>query len=619
MRRIPSWIRLPVLLFSFAFVFGAGWLYGPDYGPGLVRWARDVACSPWPKLCLSPVPQPSTFFSRSDTNRKVLVFVHGVTGTASDTWKYSGPNGEVYWPEIVRNDSRLKDYDIYIASYFTPQLDAGPTIASLARAIRTDLEKAGILPDPKDTGGKNRYDEVIFICHSMGNLVIRNMILFNQPQNDPVVRIPLILSLASPSAGSVLAELMAGNPNEQFKEMAKYETNSFLQLLNEMYKRSPIDTEISCAYEEKPVGPPLNRLVVEKESATAVCTRPDYKGFEEDHISIVKPSGINHPVHKWAVEQILQKRKKPGWVLDRWADNEIIVGGKDYLESNMHAAMIKLVLESDPKLRARGLKVATRYGLGHASRMFTALVNKDIDIYPEYDGSILYEYLRKPMPDGSAPVESGNADVVNRELQKGAQTLNMRYLDHLGYNDPYVFVMNRSKARERGLLKNGTVVASDVVQNAGKDLIVISDQEFFFRSEWYGVKEHYGLKTVHFDQTKREGLYNRLRAADPAKLVPVGIGFGSDPELSAPDMIMVVDDKHVLPDYYPAPLVNKLLLRQIEEIEPALEKLKNIMTIADMRSLENEYEMRKGDTGDNLNQDVLEGVARAFLEKKGKL
>src|SRR5262249_5786760 len=164
-----------------------------------------------------------------------------------------------------------------------------------------------------------------------------------------------------------------------------------------------------------------------------------------------------------------------------------IVGGKDYLESNMHAAMIKLVLESDPKLRARGLKVATRYGLGHASRMFTALVNKDIDIYPEYDGSILYEYLRKPMPDGSAPVESGNADVVNRELQKGAQTLNMRYLDHLGYNDPYVFVMNRSKARERGLLKNGTVVASDVVQNAGKDLIVISDQEFFFRSEWYGV------------------------------------------------------------------------------------------------------------------------------------
>jgi hypothetical protein len=454
MKNLRSWLASVVVL---PLIFVGGWLYGPDVVPHGIQLVRATVCpstpgAPW-LLAFSGVcaelgtdadsPEDGKFFWRSGSNRKALVFVHGVTGTATGTWTYSDGAHSASWPDIIKSDKRLQDYDIYVASYFTPQLNIGPTIAEIAQAVRKDLEKAQILPDAKDTSGKSRYEEVIFICHSMGNLVIRTMMILNPPPHDPVVRMPLIPSLASPSAGSVLVDLVAGSQNPTFKEMAKFETNSFLQLLNEVFKQASFDTEIACAYEEKAM-PVLERKVVEMRSAIAVCTRDDARGFAEDHISIVKPSGIDHPVHKWAVEQIQRERKKAAWVLDRWVNNEIFVGGKDFPESNMHAAMIKLVLMADPKLSRQGLKVTMKYDMGHASRVFSSLVNRGIDIYPEYDGSLLYEYLRKPLPgdptsaEMSKPLPRGNTEAVNLELQKGVQTLNMRYFNHFGFNDPYV-------------------------------------------------------------------------------------------------------------------------------------------------------------------------------------
>ena len=554
-----------------------------------------------------------------------MVFVHGVTGTASETWLYTGPEGKIYWPDIVKDDDRLKGYDIFVASYYTPQADIGPTINDIAQALRKNLEDNKIFPDSKDPRSSPNYDEIIFVAHSMGNLVLRNMLILYPPPRDASFRMPLILSLASPSAGSALAELGERfSLNPTFREMAKFETNSFLQLLNQVFKRSGVDTEIACAYEQK-IDSRLNRKVVEQDSATAVCTRKDVTGFVEDHVSIVKPSGPKHPLHVWLVDHILRQGARPGWVLDRWADNEIVIGGKDYAESNLQAAMFALLLRDNRDLKARGVKIKVRYDYGHASRIHSALVNRVIDIYPEYDGSLLFEYLRKPLPgdpsapETSLPMKAGDVDNLNLELQKGLQTINMQYVPHLGFDNPYVLVMKRAKAQQLGFLDDGNVTMSELVGSASRDLILVTDQEFLFRNEWSALKERYDLTMMKTELAKHDELYAKVSKGHPNGAGFVAVGFGSDAELDDPDYVRIEDDRRVLPSYYVAPLVDKLVLRYFPPIEESLRRLAGILTLKEMSVLIKEYETSRANQGGASGNELYEGVARVFLQKKGLL
>src|SRR5262249_6170644 len=154
----------------------------------------------------------------------------------------------------------------------------------------------------------------------------------------------------------------------------------------------------------------LPTIIVDKRSATAGCTRSESQGIDEDHFNIVKPIDQRHATHQWIVAEIQKPATKPGWELDRWTKNEVIVGSKNYLESHIHAAMIALVIQEKYPV----LKVRTQYNMGHGSRLHWALRDEMIDIYPEYDGSLLQEYLHK-----EPNVERLNVDVdtINRELQ----------------------------------------------------------------------------------------------------------------------------------------------------------------------------------------------------------
>jgi glycine betaine/choline ABC-type transport system substrate-binding protein len=615
-----SWLKWVVALPASLVILSSDFVAGSIWGPHAVRSAYYFL-----RPNQKPGAEPSKFWKKTSTNHKIMVFVHGVTGTANETWLYTGPEGKIYWPDIVKDDEQLKDYDIFVASYYTPQADIGPTINDIAQALHNDLEEKKILPDSNNPGAHPNYDEVIFVAHSMGNLVVRNMLILYPPPRDASFRVPLILSLASPSAGSALSELGERfSLNPTFREMAKFETNSFLQLLNQVFKRSGVDTEIACAYETKIDGR-IGRRVVEQDSATAVCTRKDVTGFAADHVGIVKPSGPKHPLHVWLVDQITRAGARPGWVLDRWADNEIVIGGKDYAESNLQAAMFALMLRANPQLKAKGVKIKVQYDYGHASRIYTALVNRAIDIYPEYDGSLLYEYLRKPMPsdpstpEPSLPMKPDDVEGVNLELQKGLQTINMQYFPHLGFNNPYVLVMKREKAQELGFLDDGKVTMSELVGNASRDLILVADQEFLFRNEWSVLKERYNLTEMKTELAKHDQLYVKLNSGRADRAGYVAVGFATDTQLDDRDYVIIEDDRRVLPDYYVAPLVDKLVLRYFPPIEESLRRLSGVLSLKEMSSLIKEYESLQSVKGGTAGPDLYEGVARVFLQKRGLL
>jgi glycine betaine/choline ABC-type transport system substrate-binding protein len=567
----------------------------------------------------------SSWVRQKKENTKVLVFVHGVTGTPSSTWTFQSGSASVYWPKLVEQEEGLKDYDIFVMSYYSPQLKEGPGMFQLADGLYNELLERKIYPDKTGSG---QYTEIIFICHSMANLILRNMMITNPLPSDSPTAVSLILSIASPSAGSALAELVEKiSDNTVYQEMVKAERNSYLQLLNGVWKQSAFDTEIACAFERKEyVG--LGKKIVEEASATSVCTRDDPVGIDEDHISIVKPPDRSHPIHRWLVNQIGKEAKKRAWELDRWTNKEIIVGGKDFPESNLHAAMITLVLRA----YLPELQVSVRYGMGHASRLFSSLIDRRVDIYPEYDGSLVYEYLRRPLPGERSSSEmrssgnvAGNEELVNAEMAKELQTLNLKYFSHFGFHNPYVLVMLRSTAQRLGILEaSGRVTISRLAGVARENLVLFSDQDFFGRNEWSALQERYNLGFIKTDFAQHDTIYDRLRASRSERPGLVIVGFGSDAELNSgdPELIKIDDDLGVFPFYYPAPLLDKRLLRKFPGIEAAMFKLRGIMDIKEMADLLQAHKAKMQKAA-NLSREerakILEELAAEFLIKKGVL
>jgi osmoprotectant transport system substrate-binding protein len=624
------WVaRVLIFVVLLCLGMGSGFYYGHVQGSRIVKGVLQVSAARSalqyfgvvrPDLDMTQL-EPSRFVRQTKANKKVLVFVHGVTGTASETW---ARDARAYWPDIAKEDGRLSEYDIFVVSYYSPQQTNAPNIFQLSDLLNKDLEAHKIYPTETLP---SQYEEVVFVCHSMANLVVRTSMVIKALPETSSTQIPLIISIASPSEGSSLADLAKDTlPNPQFKDMASIEANSFLQFLNAVWERRAFDTEIACAYELRN-HPSFRGRVVEEKSATAVCSRPDPKPIDEDHERIVKPNDSTHPVHTWLVEEVRRKTGQKGWELPRWSNNEVVVGGKDYLESNIHAAMIKVMLKS----HLPHLSVTAQYGMGHASRLFTALKDREIDIYPEYDGSLLREYLRIGLDNPTHTTTPLDAVGVNKELKKTPQTWNMVFFPDFGFENPYVLVMLRSKARELRLINRaGVVTLSDLATVSEKDLILLGDQEFPFRKEWQELQKAYKLKFKDYSIGRHSDIYLPLKASKGESPGLVGVGFGTDFALNRDDsdFITIEDDKRIFPYYRPAALAHRLVLRKFKTegstkgIEEVLSQLADVVEdTREMSALLQEAGVlvthRTGLT--EQEKTDLEGVAAAFLKKKGRI
>jgi glycine betaine/choline ABC-type transport system substrate-binding protein len=161
-----------------------------------------------------------------------------------------------------------------------------------------------------------------------------------------------------------------------------------------------------------------------------------------------------------------------------------------------------------------------------------------------------------------------------------------------------------------------------LAKRSEKSLVLISDQEFFYRNEWFGLQERYNLKFADVEYVKHNTVYERVKTGISETLGIVGVGFGSDAELNVADLelIKIEDDKGVFPHYHPAPLVDKLLLKKFPAIEPALNKLKGIMSIEEMSMLLEDHRrlMSKAADGE-AKVELTEYLARVFLDRKGVL
>jgi len=237
-------------------------------------------------LVLSFMAASSVCTARGDDLKpRVIVFVHGIHGSR-ETWR--APNG-AYWPQLIQTDPHFQQSDVVVAEYPTPSMRGEYSTTKLSQILFDRLQAQHVWD----------HHEVVFIAHSLGGILIEEMLL-----NHPLVaaRVRFIVSYATPHEGSFVANLARIYDSDPLlTDLRDGNDNSFLMDLEQKWRSIPTVAAIHryCAYEtlDTAAGAGVGRYlgahtrVVPYYSATYGCdTDTPPQRIPADHIDIVRPA-----------------------------------------------------------------------------------------------------------------------------------------------------------------------------------------------------------------------------------------------------------------------------------------------------------------------------------------
>jgi osmoprotectant transport system substrate-binding protein len=268
-------------------------------------------------------------------------------------------------------------------------------------------------------------------------------------------------------------------------------------------------------------------------------------------------------------------------------EKTVTVASKDFTEQFILGEMYALMLED------AGYTVERKLNLGGTPVTHQALLDEEIDIYPEYTGTGLLTVLKLDvMSDPQAVYDTVKADY--------AEQFSLAWLDPAPMNNTQALAMTRDRASELGI-----TTFSDMVANADQ-LVLIGPPEFVEREDGIpGLKRVYGDFEFADILTVDPGLRYQALLNGEADVV---VAFGTDGELAAYDLLSLQDDKGLYPPYQVAPVVRQAVLDENGDIADILNSLAPLLTDATMQRLNNEV------SGNGREPDE---VAREFLVEQG--
>ena len=140
----------------------------------------------------------SGHYVRGPERHSVIVFVHGLWGSAQSTWR--NHKTRAYWPDLICNDPNFNEFDVYVVDYRTPKLINAPTIEEVAIQTSEEFNTQEFW---------SRYPRIFFIAHSLGGIITRRFL--TKRANDASVaaigQVKSVLFFSTPTHGSGLAQV----------------------------------------------------------------------------------------------------------------------------------------------------------------------------------------------------------------------------------------------------------------------------------------------------------------------------------------------------------------------------------------------------------------------------
>jgi hypothetical protein len=243
-----------------------------------------------------------------------VVFIHGLGGRSHATWRHGklGSSDHFFWPEELGKD--LENCGIWTIGYpagFTAMGKPGMIIEKRAGNLSHKLVTQGLGALP-----------LVFICHSMGGLIVKSLIVDSQTEADSerkslVNAVHGIVFCGTPHRGSAFADAVGilgkalGGSQKHVDQMCANDER--LDLLHSKFIEWQSVHAVPVQSYAESVGLLRTRwfrrplplgLVVPRTSANPGIAGYSVKDVDDDHLTIVKPSTRDHDVYAGVLQFI---------------------------------------------------------------------------------------------------------------------------------------------------------------------------------------------------------------------------------------------------------------------------------------------------------------------------
>jgi osmoprotectant transport system permease protein len=200
---------------------------------------------------------------------------------------------------------------------------------------------------------------------------------------------------------------------------------------------------------------------------------------------------------------------------------EITIGSKKFTESYVLGEIAKRVLID------AGIPAEHRQGMGGTIILWQALRGGQIDVYPEYTGTIAQEILKSD--------RALSLDQIRDSLAK----FGVAMTEPLGFNNTYALVMRRSEAQQLGVR-----TISDLRKHP--ELKIGLTHEFLDRQDgWQPLRERYALPQRNVVGIDHALGYSALANGS----INVKDVYSTDAKIEQNDLIVLEDDLQFFPKY----------------------------------------------------------------------
>ncbi|HJT22449.1 MAG TPA: glycine betaine ABC transporter substrate-binding protein [Nitrospira sp.] len=268
----------------------------------------------------------------------------------------------------------------------------------------------------------------------------------------------------------------------------------------------------------------------------------------------------------------------------------ITVGSKNFLEQVLLGEIAAQHLE-----RRLGYRIGRKLNLGGTMLAHRAIMNGDIDLYPEYLGTGATAILNFP---ASADAYS-LLETVRREY---GSRFDLRWLDPLGFNNTFAMVIRKADAERLHVRSLTDAARSGTAWHLGMGY------EFQQRPDGLpNLLRTYHLLIAGTPKVMDLGLLYRALEQGDVNMVAAN---STDGLLLSLNVTMLEDDLKSFPPYHAAFVVRARALNREPRLEAALQELRGKFSDTTMRQLNHEVLAQHGQ---------VQKVAEQFLQKSGLL
>ncbi|PLR97562.1 osmoprotectant update ABC transporter permease/substrate-binding subunit OpuFB [Bacillus sp. T33-2] len=276
--------------------------------------------------------------------------------------------------------------------------------------------------------------------------------------------------------------------------------------------------------------------------------------------------------------------------ITRDEQKDIVIAGKLGSEPEILINMYKLLIEEETNLN-----VELKPGFGKTSFVFNALKTGSIDIYPEFTGTAISEFLKE------TAVSTDREEVYEQAKNGMLKAFDMGMLQPMQFNNTYALAVPKQLAEQYGLK-----TISDL-KNVQQNIKAGFTLEFVDREDGYrGIQKLYGISFANVITMEPKLRYEAVEAGD----INLVDAYSTDSELEQYNLTVLEDDQSLFPPYQGAPLLRKETAERYPEMVEALNQLAGKIT---------DDEMREMNYSVNAEGKSAAEVAKEYLEKEGLL